>query len=56
MNVRKTLLASLFAAAAIGAPALFQARTYLDIDVAPPPGRVEAVDHLLGAGNIQLRK
>jgi hypothetical protein len=43
MNVTKTLLASLFAAAVVGAPGVAQARTYVDIDVAPPPPRVEVV-------------
>lgn len=42
MNVRKTLFASLFAIGAVAAPAA-QARTYVDIDVAPPPPRVEVV-------------
>jgi hypothetical protein len=41
MNVRKALFASLIAASAIAAPAVSQARTYVDVDVAPPPARVE---------------
>lgn len=43
MNVRKALFASLFAAGVVAAPGLAQARTYVDIDVAPPPDRVEVV-------------
>ena len=41
MNVRKALFASLIAASALGAPAASQARTYVDVDIAPPPARVE---------------
>jgi hypothetical protein len=43
MNVRKALFASLFAAGLVAAPAAVQARTYVDIDVAPPANRVEVV-------------
>jgi hypothetical protein len=41
--MRKLLIASLLAAGVAGAPALAQARVYLDVDVAPPPDRVEVV-------------
>ena len=43
MNVRKALFASLFAVGAVAAPTASQARTYVDVDVAPPPPRVETM-------------
>jgi hypothetical protein len=43
MKVRKTLVAALLMVSAAGMASFAQARSYIDIQVAPPPDRVEHV-------------
>ena len=43
MSTKTVLLCVAIAVAAIGAPALVNARAYIDVEIAPPASRVEVV-------------
>jgi hypothetical protein len=43
MNVRKALVGALLAISAVGMAGFAQARSYIDVEIGPPPDRVEQV-------------
>ena len=43
MSIRTRILVAVLALGAIGVPVASDARVYVDVDVAPPPPRVEVV-------------